>query len=66
MAITEDKFENAIAEATRFIKTAAILKASFKDDRRKEWHWSAPRECGAVRRSSLDLSRCLADLRKST
>jgi hypothetical protein len=60
--MTQDKIDEAVAEAKRFIAKAEALKA-----RRKAgdlYVFQGCRESGAVRRASLDLTRALADLRK--
>lgn len=71
-----EKIDAAIAEAKRFIKTAEALKSAKKKrhDKNKNTPWGehstvenahCPREQGALRRASMDLTRALADLRKS-
>ncbi len=70
-----EKIDTAIAEAKRFIKKAEACKAAkkkyidtYKGDTR--WkpesldHVNMPREQGALRRASMDLTRSLADLRR--
>jgi hypothetical protein len=51
----------AIAEAERFISTAREYKHA--EEMKKESYYRNPRESGATRRASLDLTRKLADLR---
>lgn len=70
----QETLKQAIAEAERFIERAkmyaflekeqAEIKASKKPgDKDFYWYKTFPKESGAVRRSSMDLSRVLADLR---
>jgi hypothetical protein len=60
----------AMAEARRFLKRAEALIDAHKTDpvvklAAHDFHFeSCPREQGAVRRSSMDLTRALADLRR--
>lgn len=54
----------AITEARRFIERGeALQKAAVEGDNRIYWG-SCPKESGAVKRASMDLTRALADLRK--
>lgn len=68
-----NKIDTAIAEAKRFIKTAEALKAAKKSRHEECKKWTdhstvenahCPREQGATRRASMDLTRALADLRR--
>lgn len=53
--------EDVVFEAIRFVEKAeALIKAREKHPNK----WSNPRESGAVKRASLDLTRRLADLRE--
>jgi len=64
--------DTAIAEATRFLARARQLKAAERPA--EPVHtlanldtgigYRSPREAGAVRRASMDLTRALADLRR--
>jgi hypothetical protein len=57
--MTPDKVKEAVAECKRFIKRAeALLKVEYPAQYN-------PRESGACRRASMDLTRALADLRKT-
>lgn len=70
--------ETARAEALRFIDRCDILlvakveRWTYKDGQREltnepwanNWTNDAPKEQGAVKRSSMDLTRALADLRR--
>ena len=67
------KIELAIEEASRFIKRAEKLKSELEKenvDRNAATGYyygrCLPKETGFVRRSSMDLTRALADLRKPT
>lgn len=54
-----DKIKEAISEARRFLKKAENYERVMKIN-----EWSNPKEAGAMRRASLDLTRALADMRK--
>jgi hypothetical protein len=55
------KLKAAEAEAKRFLSRCAdYRKAAGESD----GAWEHPRESGAVKRASMDLTRALADLRK--
>jgi len=66
--MTRTKLKHAIAEAERFLKRAkALEKIMHKEGSDNGVHWST---CGklettAVKRSSMDLTRALADLRRA-
>ena len=56
----------AIKECERFLERARLLAKMIKEDvNGSEYPISFPKESGSVRRSSMDLTRALADLRKS-
>lgn len=57
--------ETAIKEAERFLTRARDLRHAARMSEDKHDLFRNPKEQGAVRRSSLDLSRALADLRRS-
>ena len=60
--MNKDAVQAAVVEAQRFLrKVAELSKVESKPHR----NWSTPRESGAVRRASLDLTRALADLRRT-
>ena len=61
--MTKANLLRAIEEATRFQKRAAILARTTLSER---WDTDQGPEAAAVRRSSLDLTRALAELRKAT
>jgi len=54
--------DDAVKEAKRFLKCAQEFKHAEKEKRYS--YQSFPKESGAMRRSSLDLTRSLANLRK--
>jgi hypothetical protein len=69
--MNRDTLKTAIAEAERFLKRAKAIPAPVK--RVRTWDSSGekfldesinPKDSGAVRRSSMDLTRALADLRR--
>lgn len=71
--MSASKLEETIAEAERFITKARQLHAKQKqhekdvaNDELKYWQWAhvSPKDTGAVRRASMDLTRSLADLRR--
>ena len=53
--------ENAMVEAQRFIDRAHELSAA---EPTRGYFSSSPKESGAVRRASMDLTRALAEMRK--
>lgn len=60
------KIEAARAEAQRFIDRVDALRRehiNYMSGDRK-YYFSAPKESGAVRRASMDLTRALSDMRK--
>lgn len=66
-----EKLKTAIAEAERFLKRAKAIKppervpADWKKDGSTFLDESIPpKESGAVKRASMDLTRALADLRR--
>jgi hypothetical protein len=52
----------AIAEAERFLERAKKLKVC--EPSSHNYFYSSPKEQGATRRASLDLTRALAEMRK--
>lgn len=58
--MTPEKLKEAEFEAKRFLKRLAELK-KVKDD--AQHYWQCPKEYGAIRRASMDLTRALASLR---
>jgi len=65
------KLNVAIEEAKRFLERAKELQSEQKNTTTSEWAGkihvhvpSCPKESGAVRRASMDLTRVLADLRR--
>lgn len=59
--MNQTKLTTGIAEAKRFIEKVKALEVE------REYYpdWSHPRESGAARRASMDLTRALADLRRA-
>ncbi len=64
--MNRDKLDAAVAEAKRFIERAKALPKPhpYKSGEHTLMHDNFPREQGAIRRASMDLTRALADLRK--
>ena len=58
------KLKAAMAEAERFLEKAKAAQEASKDSSYDCISYNNPRENGAVRRASMDLTRALADLRK--
>lgn len=56
--------QNAIDEANRFIGRAATLLQTEWDKPPDNWEFCEPKLTGSLRRSSLDLTRALADMRR--
>lgn len=54
------KITAAVQEARRFLDRADTLLAATDENSRS---WNNPKERGALRRASMDLTRALADLR---
>jgi hypothetical protein len=62
-SVTLSKLENAISEARRFIVAALEAKARMKSD--IYTNISGSKQTGAAKRASLDLTRALAEMRKT-
>jgi hypothetical protein len=60
--VTVEKIEEAVSEARRFIKRDGVAVAKAKQSR--YGLTDCGKESGAVKRSSLDLTRALAEMRK--
>lgn len=61
-----EKLKAAVAEAKRFIERAKALPAP-QPYEHSGYKWTRdhfPREQGAIKRASMDLTRALADLRR--
>jgi len=54
------KLAIAIQEAERFLERARVTQSVDTGH-----YWETPKENGSVRRASMDLTRALADLRRS-
>lgn len=72
----DDKLSTAIQEAERFLKRAKDLRTKRQADKvrvqqaeaagnRYTYSDNLPKESGGVRRASMDLTRALADLRRT-
>ena len=59
-----ETLQDCIAEAERFIEVARKLGESIDYRRLGDIGTGTPKESGAVRRASMDLTRRLADLRQ--
>lgn len=59
--MNREKLVIAIVEAKRFIAKAQAAADEFD---RNEYAWNGTKETGAARRSSMDLTRALAELRR--
>lgn len=59
-----DKIKAAIMEATRFISKATEFLKAEEITSKSEWGGCNPKQSGAARRASLDLTRALADMRR--
>lgn len=63
-----EKLNAAIAEAERFLAKAKELKEAEEAHERKDVRWAGPicgsSLSGAVKRSSMDLSRALSEMRQ--
>ena len=64
--MNRDKLKVAVAEAERFIARAKALPKPwpYESGGHTFTHDNFPREQGAIRRASMDLTRALADLRR--
>ena len=64
--MTPEKIKAAEAEAKRFLARVAEFRkaAPLRKTDYHEYYESAPRESGAVRRASMDLTRALSAMRR--
>ncbi len=60
-----EKLEKALSEANRFINLAHKAKDRLEAEANEHYRAYATKEFAAAKRSSLDLTRALAELRKS-
>ena len=60
--MNKETLNTAGIEAQRFLRAVNALKAAQSSNR--ESYFSNPKESGAVRRASMDLTRALADMMK--
>lgn len=59
------KVAMAVAEAERFLLRADAVRRSKEKQYGTEYHYvDCPKETGAMKRASMDLTRALAELRK--
>lgn len=65
MVVTVDKLTVAMNEASRFLARATVAKRLLINEGRYDGLITGSPETAAVARSSMDLTRALADLRKS-
>ncbi len=65
MPMSYNAMEKTIEVARRFIRHAELAQRRLVNDKRdKHWAWGGTKETGQARRTSLDLTRALAKLRK--
>jgi len=66
--MTKKTLRLARQEARRFVEKVKVLEARMEDDHSESEQllWIGSKESGAVRRSSMDLTRALSDLRKTS
>lgn len=57
-----ENIKKAVEEATRFLERTKALYEGMKA--KGEYMWANPKQSGAVRRASMDLTRALAEMRK--
>ncbi|HRY62970.1 MAG: hypothetical protein GX465_16295 [Acidobacteria bacterium] len=68
--MNEKKLKAAISEAERFLSRAKELGKLLSEQEKKRipgeifYRDHFPKECGSVRRASMDLTRALSDLRR--
>lgn len=63
--MTNEKLAAVKAEVWRFGERIKALEKARADNVRAGWHHAlCPKETGAVRRASMELTRALADLRR--
>lgn len=61
--MTEKDLNTAEAECKRFLARVALLRKRIKEDP-NNWHYGS-RLTGAVKRSSMDVSQAMVELRKT-
>jgi len=59
------RLEKVKAEMKRLQVTISNLEGQFGEKKPDSYTYSYPRETGAIKRASMDLTRALSDLRKS-
>lgn len=60
--MNDAKVRDAVNEAKRFIKAAEAYRRAVAAN--AQTYYTYPKESGAVRRASMDLTRTLAEMRK--
>jgi len=68
VSMTIDQINQSIREARKFIKRAKrLLEEKVTEEKYRllgSHYWSSPKEAGALKRQSMELTRSLADLRR--
>ena len=62
--MNQKAIDQAVTEAKRFLNRVALMEKVVKSQKTDDYSWLNPKETGAVRRASMDLTRALADLRQ--
>lgn len=62
--MTNEKLQQCINECNRFVARAMALQDAQSKETKKQYPSTLPKENGATRRASLDLTRVLAELRR--
>lgn len=65
MPVSKEVVKEVRAEMSRLSERLDDIETKWKEDTGREYSWHHPRESGAVKRASMDLTRSLAKLRKS-
>lgn len=63
--MTTESIKAAMAEATRFLLRASKALKRAKLEAKEEYGAATTKEMAATRRASMDLTRALAEMRKS-
>lgn len=62
--MTKEKIEAVKTEMQRVAARINELQKSRSSEDAKKYNWLMPKQTGALRRASMDLTRSLADLRR--
>lgn len=62
--MNDAKIKKALFEAHRFIDAVKALNVEMAKPKSSFYFSSYPKESGAIKRASMDLTRALADMRK--